>query len=137
MTTKKRPTRGHWLPLPIEDGQRSPTLLEGDECLLRLPNGETVRATWERGMGGSHGWYDEDGDPVTDVDALWIGPIPERGSGAPTEDYYRSRGKEQLRARISAGYTARLDALAEASDRTRGQELEALIDAEEARRRVG
>jgi hypothetical protein len=64
------------------------------------------------------------------------GPAAKRARSGPTipEDVRRARGRELLAARVSEGYSARLRALAHGVGMTIGEQLEALIDAEERRR---
>ncbi len=58
-----------------------------------------------------------------------------RGSGSPTEAYYRQIGLEQLGLRVSEGIGKRLKALGEELGLNMRAQLEALIEAEEKRRR--
>ncbi len=124
-------TRGHWVSLPVDDGNSLPPLEDGEDYLVRLRDGEVVEAVGRRQNGAC---YVVDGEPQGpgDVEAVWVGELPKRGGEAPTEAYYAFRGQEQVKLRVAAGYKARLKALAAAAGLSLGKQVEAWVRKEEA-----
>lgn len=65
-----------------------------------------------------------------------IKPIsPRRGSGAPSEDYYASKGKRRINLRADAALLAEAESVADDADESLTEFIEAAIRAELGRRK--
>lgn len=54
-------------------------------------------------------------------------PAPRRGNGAPTEEYYRSRGYHQIKIRLPLDAIERLQELADEGGYSRSEVIDSLI----------
>lgn len=122
--------RGRWVRLPVDtdEGERPPTLLDGQEYHVVTVHGFPELAEWVDGPLARG--FELDGEPV-DVAAVWIAS---RSGETVRETARLQRGQERVNLRLGPGYKSRLEALARDVGYSLSEQVEAMIGGEELAR---